>query len=586
MPSQATTNRSALLVALGGGLAFALVIVVLVQTCEGPGPSPGPGACVELVVSSSTEKSRLIADVAKAYNDAERIVDGRCATVVMDEAGFTSGKAAAALAAPDWSAWRDADGSGAAGPEPHVWLPTSSLWLGQVDRHRPGRVTNLTDPESLATSPLVLAMPKVLADELHRLKGPEIGWREIADLASQTEPWSPAHPEWGPFKLAKDHPRYSTSGLNALVATYYAAAGARSGTPDLTDASVSQFVHRIESSVARHHDDATVLMETLYRETEQGRGLDYLTALAVQEQMVDQYNRGAPAGRPIGDGPPDDQPLVAIPFRDGTVVSDHPYAILDTAGDAERAVAADFLDHLRSGEIQARFKDSGFRTGDDRPPNQIATPDAQWVQQLLDEWNSVRRKVRVLVAVDTSGTMADAIDPNASRRISRLQKLQDALKPALRLLPDGDEIEIWTFPGSQGDHDVTLPRSTMRDVRARLPQIIDDLKARGATTPLHRATCAAHQRMNEDRDPERIHAVVLLSDGLNDDPEQTSEETMLRCVQSEAREPLRIYTVTYGGTAGRDTMIRIAERTRALPSYDATDPQNLEKVLASVFTRL
>ena len=59
----------------------------------------------------------------------------------------------------------------------------------------------------------------------------DIGLSDVFDLARDTRGWgSLNHPEWGQFKLAKTSPLISTSGLHALIATYYAGKGTRVGT--------------------------------------------------------------------------------------------------------------------------------------------------------------------------------------------------------------------------------------------------------------------------------------------------------------------------------------------------------------------
>ena len=59
-----------------------------------------------------------------------------------------------------------------------------------------------------------------------------IGWPDILELARSDEGWAAfGHPEWGPFRLGKTNPNFSTSGLSALIAQNYAAVGT---TRDLT----------------------------------------------------------------------------------------------------------------------------------------------------------------------------------------------------------------------------------------------------------------------------------------------------------------------------------------------------------------
>ena len=77
----------------------------------------------------------------------------------------------------------------------------------------------------LMNTPLTIAMPKPMADALGYPQKP-IGWADILTLTKDPQGWATyGHPEWGPFRLGKTNPNFSTSGLSALIAQNYAAAG-------------------------------------------------------------------------------------------------------------------------------------------------------------------------------------------------------------------------------------------------------------------------------------------------------------------------------------------------------------------------
>ena len=80
-------------------------------------------------------------------------------------------------------------------------------------------------------TPLVIAMPKPMADALGYPATP-IGYADILRLANDPQGWGAyGHPEWGPFRLGKTNPNFSTSALSSTIAQYYAATGK---TADLT----------------------------------------------------------------------------------------------------------------------------------------------------------------------------------------------------------------------------------------------------------------------------------------------------------------------------------------------------------------
>ena len=121
------------------------------------------------------------------------------------------------------------------GPRPDVWSPAATSWIVLLRQHRSsldfagGLVAE--DAPSLLQSPLVIAMPRPMAEALGWPRR-EIGWSDVLQLASDPSGWgSRGHAEWGDFRLAKTNPNISTSGLHALIGTYFAATGRSS---DLT----------------------------------------------------------------------------------------------------------------------------------------------------------------------------------------------------------------------------------------------------------------------------------------------------------------------------------------------------------------
>src|SRR5205807_911449 len=80
------------------------------------------------------------------------------------------------------------------------------------------------------------------------------------------------HPEWGAFRLGKTNPNLSTSGLNALVGTYFAATGV---TGDLTIARLSDpvvldFVRGVETSVVHYGDISLTFLQNLQKADDRG----------------------------------------------------------------------------------------------------------------------------------------------------------------------------------------------------------------------------------------------------------------------------------------------------------------------------
>ena len=328
------------------------------------------GDCERLTVVSSSEKADLLGDIARRYEATDPRIEGRCAAV--DVVAKPSGDAADALVR-GWDTTVE-------GPRPDVWTPVTSSWL-EIAQHRlagsdgPDLIPAQVD--SIASAPLVIAMPRPMAEAMG-WPTDQIGWHDLFDLATDPRGWARyGHPEWGRFTLGKTNPNFSTSGLNALIGEYYAATGTSSDltTDAIADPAVVRFVQGVESAVVHYGDISTTFLENLRRADEAGHGLTYVSAIAIEEKSVWDYNQGNPSGdiASLGDQAPPSIPLAAVYPVEGTLVNDHPYAILDApwVSPLRRAIAEDFLRFVLTPEQQERFQAAGFRDHAGRPGDAI-----------------------------------------------------------------------------------------------------------------------------------------------------------------------------------------------------------------------
>src|SRR5262249_44043494 len=155
------------------------------------------------------------------------------------------------------------------GPRPDVWSPASRSRVALLrqltqSQDKPDLVPD--DLPSVAQSPLVIAMPQPMAQALG-WPAKELGWSDILTLARDPSGWaSRGHPEWGRFKLGKTNPNFSSSGLNATVATYFVATGRSSDltSADVRNPKVVRYVRDVESSVVHYGDTTLTFLQNLY----------------------------------------------------------------------------------------------------------------------------------------------------------------------------------------------------------------------------------------------------------------------------------------------------------------------------------
>jgi len=548
--------------------------------------------CTTVVVAASVEKSDLMDAVAKRYNSSDRQVNGSCYGISVT--AMASGVVESRLTEASWDpAW---------GPAPDAWSPAASTWL-QLLRHdrashdRPDILA--ADNASVVSTPIVLAMPEPKAKALGWPQE-AIGWSDLLNLANDPRGWaSRGHPEWGAFKLGKTNPNVSTSGLSATIGAFVAATGTSSDlTLDaLKEPRVRDFVAGVEKSVAHYGDTALTFLTNLLRADDAGAALGYVSAVAVEEKSIVDYNEGNPTGdlETKGQHGKPRVPLVAIYPREGTLDSDSPFAILEAPWSdvGKQAGAKDFLAYLHEPAQQELFTDAGFRTYDGRPGKAVSEsdyltedvgvtlspPSPPVLAAVRAAWSDLRKPARVLLVLDVSGSMGQS----AGGGKTRLELAQAAAVNGLSQLSDADQVGLWTFP-SQGQvywQQMALePLGPQREqMIARIQQLIP-----AGGTPLYAATRKASEAVRAGAGDDTINAVVVMTDGKNEYPDDNDVDGLIRQLGDQALEGgVRVFTIAYGEDADLDTLKRISEASRAA-AYDASDPQTIDAVFTNVLS--
>jgi len=568
--------------------------------------------CVVVDAAVSPEKIELLTDMAEEFNRSDLAtieVDGdeTCLAVVV-QAKASGG--AAQLLDQGWD-------EEAEGPRPVVWSPASTAWQAVLNQRflASGRDTIADDATPFMRTPLVIAMPEPLAEALGWPDEP-LGWVDILELARSGQGWAEfGHPEWGAFRLGKTNPNFSTSGLSALIAQTYAAADKREGlsAEDLRKAEVVEFGTDVESAVVHYGDTTLTFMNNWYRADQRGNPYAYTSAAAVEEKSVIDYNTGNPDGvLSQGEQPRAPRiPLVAIYPEEGTLYSDNPLVVLDAdwVDDDERAGAARFVEFVQRPENQERVLAYGFRPGNPdveiaapvtrangvdptQPQTLLEVPTPEVMVEVLDAWAVQRKRARVTLVVDVSGSMGDLA--SADGPDTKLDLAKSAAIDALDQFKDEDEVGLRIFtsdigPGGQTFVDV-VPLSRVGDVRERLATQIRGLVPLNGT-PLYDVTRTTFEELAASYDPARINAIVLLTDGRNDDGVSGDDRQQLDQLlaalaagsEGATSRPVRVFPIAYGGDADIGILRQIAEASTGAV-YDASDPRSINKVFTAVIS--
>lgn len=547
--------------------AILMLAMLIVASCErrsgeqvgGGGKAANSLDQVEVLFVYGSEKQDFIDAVTPAFN-AERhaLPDGKVIHVTPKPMGSGESK----------------DDILAGRVQATVWSPASGLFvtLANAESQSKGGPL-LPQTQNLVLSPVVIAMWKPMAQALGWPEKP-IGWADVGALAAEENAWqSRGLGQFGRFKFGHTHPEYSNSGLIAVLAETYAAAGKTRGLSldDLQRPEVGQALHRIEHGVV-HYGRSTGFFGK--RLAELGPG--YLSAAVVYENMViSSYATAGNGGTP----------LVAIYPKEGTIWSDHPAGIVErpwvTAD--QRAGGQAYLDYLRAPQQQRRAMEFGFRPAegdlgspidaahgvDPKQPSTILdAPSADVIDATIQLWRRQKKPSNVALVFDTSGSMADE---------GKMRAAQRGAKAFIEMMHPEDRLTLVPFSTA-----VRMGRPT--DVgpdRAALLSAVDALYPEGGTN-LYKAVQDAEAAVSAAADGRHIDAIVVLTDG-EDNGQSVSLDALLQTLTRHAEAGgVRIFTIGYGHSAQLDALRRIARDAHGEAYTGGTD--NIIDVFRDVAT--
>ncbi len=564
---------------------------------------------LRLQVAASSDQADVLAQAAAEYGRQRPTVDDRCVDVQVR--GVESVEAATALV----GGWDEV----ALGPRPDVWVPASSAWALQVQLKRQATKQPDVIPferPKVATTPMVFAMPKPMAEALGWPQRP-LGWNELLRAVQNPQGWKAFNqPSWGPFRLGKLDPNLSTPGLEALIGAVFAATGQGSDLSVETLAKQADQLRTvilgIERAPGQDADTPATFLANLQQADQAGDTLGFVSAVPLDEKSVFDYNRGSLGGLEDGGQRPKPKvPLVAVYPKEGTLEADHPWVVLRApwVDAAKRRAAAGFLDYIRSEPVQVRFQEAGFRSWGGRPgpglteengllPDQparvLAPPAPKVVVAALESWNAARKRSNVLAVYDVSGSMKE---PVPGTGLTKIELVRKAVVLALPLFAPETNLGTWIFStnleGRQDWHELVpigptnakLPNGKTR--REVLAGTISLLQASNGDTGLYDSTLAAFRALKRSYAPGRLNIVVLLTDGINDDPDGgISKQELLRRLKAEqGNQKVAIITIAFGANADVATLREISQATGGIP-YVVRDPRQIIQVFTEVISKL
>jgi Ca-activated chloride channel homolog len=351
-------------------LFLVLGLVLGWGACGGESSLPGGSAdTLHLDFAYSSEKEGWIREATAAFNASGiRLPNGR--PIRVEALAEGSGELVEDLV----------NGVG----RPHLVSPASAVFLQRgnaLSRARTGQDL-VGETRNLVLSPLVVAMARPRAEALGWGRK-ALGWSDLLAHARHT------------------HPRFSNSGLLALLAEIYAATGKEAGLrlEDLT---------ALESTTAPYGSSTGYLAEQLFAG-------ELPAAVLYENQVIESYASHR-------------QPIVAVYPREGTFWSDHPVGLVerDWVTPEHREAAEIYVSYLLARPQQELALRHGFRPADTtiplgapfdaahgvdprEPQTTLAVPSGEVVDAALELWQRQRKPADVTLVLDLSASLNEKL---------------------------------------------------------------------------------------------------------------------------------------------------------------------------------
>lgn len=282
-------------------------------------------------------------------------------------------------------------------------------------------------------------------------------------------------------------------------------------------------------------------------------------------------------------------PQVGAPFLD------FPVALRVGADPGSRAIARGVIDFLAGEEGRELLEVRGLRAvGAESSPSSasgvttaLRTPPATVLATAVQSWRTFAVPSAMLAVVDASGSM----DIDAGGR-TRMDLLAEAAGIGLSFLPDHARVGLWVFSIDKGgpgkDWRELEPVRRLDDLRfgrtqrfalRRRAEELPQLTSGG--TGLYDTALAAYAKAVRTYRPHYSNAVVLMTDGRNEDPGSIGiEELLARLAElRDPERPVRLVGIAISGDADLGALRRMAHATGG-EAYLAAEPRDVLEVFA------
>ncbi len=501
------------------------------RTSQTSGPVVGANDLL-ISITYSPEKTKWLEERISTFNNQNVQSNGK--RIVVQGTELSSGTARTQLRAGQLKTT--------------IWTPSASTWLEVLKKESNNPNIAEPDPQSLVLTPVVISMWKPMAEAMG-YPDKEVGWSDMLALIQDAEGWGKfGQQDWGRFSWGHTDPDISTTALSTVLAELYAA---NSKTSDLTVEDINQeksqqFLRDLAQGIKHYGSNTLVFSQNM-----QKYGMAYISAFPMEEITLIDFNKQGP-----------NVPLVAIYPKEGTFIHDNPFIVMSDANADEKAAASVFYDFLLTPDSQNLAMQQGFRPANvdvalaspltpqfgvdpNQPRNSLATPPADVIVAAKNAWANNRKPANIMLVVDSSGSMRDD---------DKMDQAKLGVEVFLSRLPSKDNVGMIGFSSSPT---VLVPLATRSENMSKLQMQTQGLVPDGNTS-LYDAVDLARQELEALKQPDRINAIVVLSDGA-DTASQISIDQMLG---NFGESSIQIFPIAYGADAEKSILQQIADFSR------------------------
>ncbi|GAA3344592.1 substrate-binding and VWA domain-containing protein [Amorphoplanes nipponensis] len=529
---------------------------------------------IKLTVAAATEIAPAVDRVAQQWSSGGANVNGTCVTVTVT--GVNSATTASALALKHGVTLTGLGPVGKSVPIPDVWVPDSSTWLLRLSTQASGFVP--TDGKSIARSPVVVAMPEPVAQQVG-WPDKKLGWADLLEKMTTGNS----------LRTGIVDPTRDAAGLAGLLAL-----GSVTGSDPQAKATQVGALRALAAGSSSLRED---LLQKFPRSLDAADLASSISAAPLSEEDVVAYN----AERP--------QVKLAALYLDPTPPAlDYPFAVMPEVDLTKAAAATGLRQALEQPNFKNELAASGLRGPDGTVGTGFAAPigapqaspvpapadgggtqgaaaaglDAGSLNRALGSWAAITLPGRALAVFDVSGSMLTKV-PTAGG-LTRAEVTRRAASQGLSLFDDKWAVGTWIFStelvGKRPWKQIE-PISPLSSRRAALADSIQQIQPKvGGQTGLYDTALAAYRTVQDSYQAGRVNSVLLFTDGANKNPDGISRSTLVSELKKlvDPKRPVRLVIIGIGNEVDRGELEAIAKATPDGGVFVAPDPAKIADI--------